>query len=254
MGRTLVRAVAEDGELQLGAAVERLGAQELGADAGDLAGVGALGVPVVDAVAAVLDGFDTLIDFTVPQATLGALDACRAAGKGMVIGTTGFDEAGLGRIRQAAQSIPILMAPNMSVGVNLMFRLVEQAARALGDEVDIEVVEAHHRHKIDAPSGTAVRLGEVLAGTLGRDLSAVAEYGRQGETGARSRRTIGFSALRGGDIVGDHTVLFAGDGERLEITHRAASRMNFAKGALRAAKFLSGRRSGLYDMGDALGI
>ena len=254
MGRTLVRAVAEDGELQLGAAVERLGAQELGADAGDLAGVGALGVPVVDAVAAVLDGFDTLIDFTVPQATLGALDACRAAGKGMVIGTTGFDEAGLGRIRQAARSIPILMAPNMSVGVNLLFRLVEQAARALGDEVDIEVVEAHHRHKIDAPSGTAVYLGEVLAKTLGRDLSAVAEYGRQGETGTRSRRTIGFSALRGGDIVGDHTVLFAGDGERLEITHRAASRMNFAKGALRAAKFLSGRRSGLYDMGDALGI
>lgn len=254
MGRTLVRAVAEDGELQLGAAVERPGAQELGADAGDLAGVGALGVPVVDAVAAVLDGFDTLIDFTVPQATLGALDACRAAGKGMVIGTTGFDEAGLGRIRQAARSIPILMAPNMSVGVNLLFRLVEQAARALGDEVDIEVVEAHHRHKIDAPSGTAVRLGEVLAKTLGRDLSEVAEYGRQGETGARSRHTIGFSALRGGDIVGDHTVLFAGDGERLEITHRAASRMNFAKGALRAAKFLSGRRSGLYDMGDALGI
>ena len=254
MGRTLVRAVAEDDELQLGAAVERLGAQELGADAGELAGVGALGVPVVDAVAAVLDGFDTLIDFTVPQATLGALDACRAAGKGMVIGTTGFDEAGLGRIRQAAQSIPILMAPNMSVGVNLLFRLVEQAARALGDEVDIEVVEAHHRHKIDAPSGTAVYLGEVLAKTLGRDLSEVAEYGRQGETGARSRRTIGFSALRGGDIVGDHTVLFAGDGERLEITHRAASRMNFAKGALRAAKFLSGRRNGLYDMGDALGI
>lgn len=254
MGRTLVRAVAEDGELQLGAAVERPGARELGADAGDLAGVGALGVPVVDAVAAVLDGFDTLIDFTVPQATLGALDACRAAGKGMVIGTTGFDEAGLGRIRQAAQSIPILMAPNMSVGVNLMFRLVEQAARALGDEVDIEVIEAHHRHKIDAPSGTAVYLGEVLAKTLGRDLSEVAEYGRQGETGARPRRTIGFSALRGGDIVGDHTVLFAGDGERLEITHRAASRMNFAKGAVRAAKFLSGRRSGLYDMGDALGI
>lgn len=254
MGRTLVRAVAEDDGLQLGAATERLGASELGADAGELAGVGVLGVPVVDAVASVLDGFDTLIDFTVPQATLAALDACRVAGKGMVIGTTGFDEAGMADIRQAAQSIPILMAPNMSVGVNLMFRLVEQAARALGDEVDIEVIEAHHRHKIDAPSGTALHLGEVLAKTLGRDLSEVAEYGRHGETGARPRRTIGFSALRGGDIVGDHRVLFAGDGECLEITHRAASRMNFAKGALRAAKFLSGRRSGLYDMQDALGI
>ena len=254
MGRTLVQAVAADDDLQLGAAIERLGVKEVGADAGELAGVGALGVPVVDAVAAALDGFDTLIDFTVPQATLAALDACRVAGKGMVIGTTGFDEAGLAGIRQAAQSIPILMAPNMSVGVNLMFRLVEQAARALGDEVDIEVIEAHHRHKIDAPSGTAVYLGQILAETLGRDLNEVAEYGRHGETGARPRRSIGFSALRGGDIVGDHTVLFAGEGERLEITHRAGSRMNFAKGALRAAKFLSGRRSGLYDMGDALGI
>ena len=254
MGRTLVRAVAEDDDLQLGAATERLGAKEVGADAGELAGVGALGVPVVDAIAAALDGFDTLIDFTVPQATLGALELCRAAGKGMVIGTTGFDERGLAGIRKAAQSIPILMAPNMSVGVNLMFRLVEQAARVLGDAVDIEVIEAHHRHKIDAPSGTAVRLGQILADTLRRDLNEVAEYGRQGEIGARSRRTIGFSALRGGDIVGDHTVLFAGEGERLEITHRAASRMNFAKGALRAAKFLADQRSGLYGMRDALGV
>lgn len=256
MGRTLAQAVALDGELQLGAAIERPGAKEVEMDAGVVAGMGHWGVPVVDSVAAALaqQDFATLIDFTVPQATLGALDACRAAGKSMVIGTTGFDAAGLARIRQAAQSIPIVMAPNMSIGVNLMFRLVEQAARALGDEVDIEVIEAHHRHKMDAPSGTAVRLGQILAGTLGRDLDEVAEYGRQGETGARRRTTIGFSALRGGDIVGDHSVLFAGEGERIEITHRAASRMNFAKGALRAAKFLAGKSNGLFDMGDVLGI
>lgn len=256
MGRTLVQALALDGELQLGAAIERPGADEVGADAGVLAGIGHWGVPVVDSVAAALaqpqQDFAILIDFTVPQATLGALDVCRAAGKGMVIGTTGFDEAGLARIRQAAQSIPIVMAPNMSIGVNLMFSLVELAARVLGDEVDIEVIEAHHRHKIDAPSGTAVRLGQILAGVLGRDLNEVAEYGRQGETGARHRRTIGFSALRGGDIVGDHTVLFAGEGERIEVIHRATSRMNFAKGALRAAKFLAGESNGLFDMGDVL--
>ncbi len=252
MGRTLIQAVFEDDELQLGAATERPSAHELGADAGELAGVGAMGVPLVGSVAEVLEGFDTLIDFTVPQATLGALHSCCATGKGVVIGTTGFDEAGLAQIRQAAQIIPILMAPNMSIGVNLMFRLVEQAAQALGNEVDIEVVEAHHRHKMDAPSGTAVRLGQILAKALGRNLDEVAEYGRQGQTGARARRAIGFSALRGGDIVGEHTVMFAGEGERIEITHRAGSRMNFAKGALRAVKFLADKRNGLYDMGDAL--
>ncbi|MYG13453.1 MAG: 4-hydroxy-tetrahydrodipicolinate reductase [Gammaproteobacteria bacterium] len=252
MGRTLIQAIAEDGALQLGAAIEQPGAPSVGADAGEVAGVGALGVAIADSVVAVIEDFETLINFTVPEATLAAVDACHDAGRGLVIGTTGFDAAGLARIRAAAEAIPILMAPNMSIGVNLMFRLVEQAARALGDEVDIEVVEAHHRHKIDAPSGTAVRLGELVAGALGRTLEEDAVYGRQGETGARSRRTIGFSALRGGDIVGDHTVMFAGGGERLEITHRAASRMNFALGALRAAKFLADKGHGLFDMQDVL--
>ena len=252
MGRTLIQAVAEDGALTLGAAIEQPGAPALGSDAGEIAGVGALGVAIADSVAEVVEDFETLIDFTVPNATLAAVDACHDAGRGLVIGTTGFDAAGLARIRAAAEAVPILMAPNMSIGVNLMFRLVERAARALGDEVDIEVVEAHHRHKIDAPSGTAVRLGEIVAGALGRSLEEDAVYGRQGETGPRARRTIGFSALRGGDIVGEHTVMFAGGGERLEITHRAASRVNFALGALRAAKFLADKGHGLFDMQDVL--
>ena len=252
MGRTLIQAVAEDGALRLGAAIEQPGVAALGADAGEVAGVGALGVAIGDSVIEATGKFDTLIDFTVPQATLAAVDACHDAGRGLVIGTTGFDAAGLARIRGAAEAVPILMAPNMSIGVNLMFRLVEQAARALGDEVDIEVVEAHHRDKIDAPSGTSVRLGEIVAGALGRSLEEDAVYGRQGETGVRSRRTIGFSTLRGGDIVGEHTVMFAGGGERLEITHRAASRMNFALGALRAAKFLADKGHGLFDMQDVL--
>ena len=252
MGRTLIQAVAEDGGLELGAAIEQRGAPSVGTDAGEVAGVGALNVAIVDSVAGAIGDFETFIDFTVPAATLAAVDACHDAGRAMVIGTTGFDAPGLARIRAAAEAIPILMAPNMSIGVNLMFRLVEQAARALGDEVDIEVIEAHHRHKIDAPSGTAVRLGEIVAGALGRSLDEDAVYGRQGETGARSRRTIGFSALRGGDIVGEHTVMFAGGGERLEITHRAGSRMNFALGALRAAKFLADKGHGLFDMRDVL--
>ncbi len=254
MGRTLIQAVVNDHELELGAAIERQDRPEIGQDAGELIGAGNLGVAVVDAVAVAVEQFETLIDFTVPEATLAAVDVCRAAGRAMVIGTTGFDPAGLARIRQSAQTIPVLMAPNMSIGVNLVFRLVEQAARVLGDGVDIEVVEAHHRHKIDAPSGTAVRLGEILADTLGRDLAEVAEYGRQGETGARDRRTIGFSVLRGGDIVGEHSVLFIGEGERIEITHRANSRMNFAQGALRAAKFLAGKPNGLFDMQDMLAL
>ena len=252
MGRTLMQAVLDDDALELGAATERPGAPEIGGDAGDLVGAGAVGVIVAAALAEAVQDFDVLIDFTIPAATLANLDTCHAAGRALVIGTTGFDAAGRARIRQAAQRIPILMAPNMSVGVNLMFRLVDQAARVLGDDVDIEVIDLHHRHKMDAPSGTAVRLGEVLAQALGRDLSEVAEYGRQGETGPRRRQAIGFSVLRGGDVVGEHSVLFAGDGERLEITHRAGSRMNFARGALRAAKFLADKPNGLFDIQDVL--
>lgn len=254
MGRTLIEAVHQAEDLTLGAALERPGLTLLGSDAGELAGVGALGVTVGDDLAAAAGDFDTLIDFTVPQATLANLAVCESQGKAMVIGTTGIDAAGMERIRQAAESIAILMAPNMSVGVNLTFKLVELAARVLGDDVDIEIVEAHHRHKIDAPSGTALRVGQVVADALGRDLDEVAVYGRQGTTGARERQTIGFATVRAGDIVGEHTVLYAGNGERLEITHRAESRRNFAEGALRAVRYLREQRQGLFDMQDVLGF
>ena len=252
MGRTLVQAVAADADLALGAALERPAMPLIGQDAGELAGVGGLQVPVGDSLAGALPQFDVLIDFTVPAATLEAVSVCRGAGKSLVIGTTGFDAEGLQRIRAAARDIPILMAPNMSLGVNLLFQLIEQAARALGDAFDVEILEAHHRHKIDAPSGTALRMGQILAEALGRDLAETAVYARQGETGARRRDAIGFATLRAGDIVGEHTALFAGIGERLEITHRASSRANFAQGALRAAKFLQGRPPGLHDMQDVL--
>jgi 4-hydroxy-tetrahydrodipicolinate reductase len=254
MGRTLIQAIREADGLTLGAAVERPGSSLVGSDAGELAGVGRLDVTVADDLAAVADDFDILIDFTVPEATLTHAGVCESRGKGLVIGTTGFDAEGRDRIAAAAGRIPVLMAPNMSVGVNLMFRLAELAARVLGDDVDIEIVEAHHRHKIDAPSGTAVRLGELIAGAVGRDLDEVAVYGREGVTGERRRETIGFATVRAGDIVGEHTVLYAGAGERLEITHRAQSRMNFAQGALRAARFLAEKPQGLFDMQDVLGF
>ncbi len=254
MGRTVVQAVAEDDALRLGAAVDRPGISLIGADAGEVAGVGSLGVPIVDSLAAVVDAFDVLIDFTVPAATLQAVEVCRAAGRQAVIATTGIGAGGTAAIREAAADIAIVMAPNMSVGVNLVFRLTELAARVLGEDTDIEIIDLHHRHKIDAPSGTAVRLGEIVAETVGRDLDEVAVYGREGDTGARDRRTIGFETIRAGDVVGEHTVLFGGTGERVEITHRANSRMNFALGALRAVRFLEAKTSGLYDMQDVLGL
>ena len=254
MGRTVVQAVAGDDSFRLGAASERPGMPFVGADAGEVAGVGALGVPIVDSLADAVDAFDVLIDFTVPAAALQAVDICRSAGKRAVIATTGIGADGVAAIRQAAGKIAIVMAPNMSVGVNLVFRLTELAARVLGEDTDIEIIDLHHRHKIDAPSGTAVRLGQIVADTLGRDLDEVAVYGREGETGARDRRTIGFETIRAGDVVGEHTVLFGGTGERVEITHRANSRMNFARGALRAARFLEDKSTGLFDMQDVLGL
>ena len=254
MGRTVVQAVAEDEGVRLGAALERPGMPLLGADAGELAGVGELGVRVVDSLSAVVDDFDALIDFTVPAATLRAVEVCRAAGKQAVIATTGIGAEGTAAIRKAAGDIAIVMAPNMSVGVNLVFRLTELAARVLGEDTDIEIIDLHHRHKIDAPSGTAVRLGQIVAQAVGRNLDEVAVYGREGETGARDRRTIGFETIRAGDVVGEHTVLFGGTGERVEITHRANSRMNFARGSLRAVRFLEDRTTGLYDMQDVLGL
>ncbi len=255
MGRTLVEAIdlAGDG-LSLTAAVEQPGSSLLGADAGELAGLGKNGVTVVGDLAEVIGDIDVLIDFTVPAATLANLDLCAGNGVAMVIGTTGFTPEEQGLIEQAAAKTAICKASNFSTGVNLCFKLLETAAKVLGDDVDIEVYEAHHRHKIDAPSGTALSMGQVVADTLGRDLQKVAVYGREGQTGARDRETIGFATVRAGDIVGDHTVTFAAEGERVEITHRASSRMSFARGAVRAAAWVAGQKPALYDMRNVLDL
>ena len=254
MGRALVEACHSSTGMRLGAALDRTGSAVLGADAGELSGLAKLGVAVGGDLHALLKDFDVLVDFTRPEASLGYLDICRQAGKKLVIGTTGFDAAGKAAITAAAKEIAIVFAPNMSVGVNLSFKLIDLAARVLGEDADIEIIEAHHRHKVDAPSGTALRMGEVAAAALGRDLKDCAVYGREGITGERAHATIGFATVRGGDIVGDHTVLFASEGERVEITHKASSRITFAKGALRAARWLADRKNGLYDMQDVLGL
>ncbi len=254
MGRTLIEAINQAPGLVLAAAVEQPGSSLVGADAGELAGLGKIGVAVSGDLAAVVDDIDVLIDFTVPAATLANLALCAAAGKAVVIGTTGFSASEDEDIKRAAGRVPVCKASNFSTGVNLCFKLLDMAARVLGDDVDIEIVEAHHRHKIDAPSGTALSMGGVVANALGRDLAEVAVYGREGQTGARNRDTIGFATVRAGDIVGDHTVIFAADGERVEITHKASSRMSFARGAVRAAGWLNGREPALYDMQDVLGL
>ncbi|MDY6955580.1 MAG: 4-hydroxy-tetrahydrodipicolinate reductase [Pseudomonadota bacterium] len=254
MGRALLAAAHGRDDLSVTVALEAPGHAALGQDAGVLAGLEALGVPLTDALAEQTGQFDVLIEFTRPEPTLLHLTQCRQDGRAMVIGTTGLDAAQRQALESAARDIPIVFAPNMSVGVNLSLKLMETAARVLGDSVDIEIIEAHHRHKVDAPSGTALRMGEVIADALGRDLQNCAVYGREGHTGARNRKTIGFATVRAGDIIGEHTVLFAGEGERLEITHRATSRENFAQGALRAAVWLGGRSAGLYDMPDVLGL
>lgn len=253
MGRTLIQALAAAEDMQLVAATVRPDSEDLGQDAGVLAGIGELGVPIRSELRECAD-FDVLIDFTAPESCLKFVGYCRAHGKRMVIGTTGLHDQDFEAIKAAACDIPIVLSPNMSVGVNLALRLLETAAKALGDEADIEILEAHHRHKVDAPSGTALRMGEVVARALGRDLKICAQYGRQGNTGERDRRTIGFASVRAGDIIGEHTVLFAGEGERLEITHKASSRMAFARGALRAARWLMAQEPGLYDMQDVLGF
>ncbi len=255
MGRCLIEACQQRAdEVQFNAAIEHPESSLVGADAVEVAGLGRSEVKISASINAVSDDFDVLIDFTRPDVTMANLAVCRRVGRAMVIGTTGFSDEEKQAISDAANVIPILFAPNMSVGVNLCFKLLEMAARVMGDEVDIEVIEAHHRHKIDAPSGTALRMGEVIAETLGRDLNECAVYGREGETGERDRKTIGFETIRAGDIVGDHTVLFAAMGERIEITHKASSRMTFATGAVRAALWLKERKNGLYDMQDVLGL
>lgn len=254
MGLCLIKAAAMTDKARLSAAVSRPGSDAIGKDAGELAGIGELGVKVVDDLAAVVEQFDVLIDFTRPDASMAFIELCRQAGKRIVIGTTGYSEAQKAVINEAARDVAIVLAPNMSIGVNLSLKLLEMAAKVMGDYTDIEIIEAHHRHKVDAPSGTALRMGEVVAHTLGRDLKHCAVYGREGNTGERDPKTIGFSTIRAGDIVGEHTVMFADDGERLEITHKATSRMTFANGAVRAAIWLNNKPNGLYDMQDVLGL
>ena len=253
MGRTLIEAVQREPGAVLAAALEHAGNPFLGKDAGELVGA-PCGVRITADLDEALAGADCLIDFTRPEGTLQHLEACRRHRVSLVIGTTGFSAQGKKAIEDAATEIPVVFAPNMAVGVNAVFRLLDVAARILNEGYDIEVIEAHHRHKVDAPSGTALRMGEVVAGALGRDLSECAVYGREGHTGERPATQIGFSTIRGGDIVGDHTVLFAADGERIEITHKSASRMPYARGALRAGRFMRGHARGLFDMQDVLGL
>jgi 4-hydroxy-tetrahydrodipicolinate reductase len=254
MGRALIEACRDDVTAKLAAAVERPDSSLVGIDAGEMAGLGRLGVPVGGGLETLGDGFDVLIDFTAPAVTMASLAHCREYGKRLVIGTTGLDAEQKEAITDASVDTAIVFAPNMSVGVNLTFKLAEIAARVLGDSVDVEIIEAHHRHKVDAPSGTALRLGEVVADALGRDLAECAVYGREGHTGPRDRATIGFETIRAGDIVGEHTVLYAATGERVEITHRASSRMTFAQGAVRAANWLAEKEQGMFDMQDVLGL
>jgi 4-hydroxy-tetrahydrodipicolinate reductase len=253
MGRTLVEALLASADCALAGALDVPGSASVGQDAAAFLGQRS-GVAITAELRTGLSGADVLIDFTRPEGTLAHLAVCRDLGVKAVIGTTGFSDAHKAAIAEHARHVAIVMAPNMSVGVNVVLALLSHAARALSEGYDIEVIEAHHRHKVDAPSGTALRMGEVVAAALGRDLKACAVYGREGVTGERDPSTIGFATVRGGDIVGDHTVLFAGTGERIEITHKSSSRATYAQGSLRAARFLMGRESGLYDMHDVLGM
>jgi 4-hydroxy-tetrahydrodipicolinate reductase len=255
MGRTLVQVCRENSYgVGLAGATEHVESSLIGTDAGELAGIGNLDVPIIADLDACESKLDVVIDFTHPEATLNHVSFCREHGIRMVIGTTGFDVRQQQIIRSAAEDIALVMAPNMSVGVNLCLKLLEITARAFSDEADVEVIEAHHRHKVDAPSGTALRMGEVVAQALGRDLAQCAVFSREGQTGARDPKTIGFETIRAGDIVGEHTVMFAATGERVEISHKASNRMTFAQGAVRAAAWVMSQRDGLYDMQDVLGL
>ena len=254
MGRALIDAIQQSDKARLTVALERPGSSVIGTDVGELAGLGPLGVKTVDDIRAMVDEFDVLIDFTRPDVTEANLEVCQDANKKIVIGTTGFSDQQKAFIKTVSETTGIVFAPNMSVGVNLCFKLLDIAARIMGEYTDIEVIEAHHRHKVDAPSGTALRMGEVVANALGRDLKDCAVYGREGITGERDRKTIGFETIRAGDIVGEHTVMFADIGERVEITHKASSRMTFANGAVRAADWIMQHNKGLFDMQDVLGL
>ena len=253
MGQMLIEAVRAADDCVLSGALDIAASPAIGHDAGAFAGQ-TTGVLITADIAQGLKNSRVLIDFTRPEGTMAHLAVCRANGVAMVIGTTGFTDSQKTEIAQAAKHIPIMMAPNMSVGVNVTLKLLEMAAKALATGYDIEIIEAHHRHKVDAPSGTALKMGEVIADALGRDLKDCAVYAREGVTGERDPSSIGFATIRGGDIVGDHTVLFAGTGERIEITHKSSSRSTYAQGSLRAARFLAGQKSGLFDMFDVLGL
>jgi 4-hydroxy-tetrahydrodipicolinate reductase len=253
MGRMLIGRCMQDPGFKLMAAIEHSESSLVGVDAGLLSGSTSAGVKVTSNLIEVIRSIDILIDFTTPESTLSNVLVCQEKGKPIVIGTTGLGE-NIRALESASQYIPIMFAPNMSIGVNICFQVLESVARALGDEFDVEIIEAHHRDKIDSPSGTALRMGEIVAKALGRDLSDCALYGREGDVGVREPKTIGFGTLRGGDIVGEHTVMFAGPGERIEITHRASDRSNFANGALKAAKWLESKKHGLYDMLDVLNL
>ena len=254
MGKTILEVISETDGISAGAAIEQSDSPALGLDAGEQAGIGRLGVSVTDNIQSVIDDFDVLIDFTRADAVLQNLEACRAGNKKAVIGTTGLSAEQQEVLKAASEETAIVFAPNMSVGVNLCFKLAELAASIVGDSTDIEIIEAHHNRKIDAPSGTAVRLGEIVAAELGRDLAECGVYGREGFTGPRDRKTIGFETIRAGDIVGEHTLMFAGAGERVEIRHVATSRKTFAGGAVRAAQWIMDKETGLYSMQDVLGL
>jgi len=253
MGRMLIEAVRASGDCVLAGALDIASSPAIGSDATAFLGV-ASGVPITADVRAGLANADVLIDFTRPEGTLEHLAVCAQVGVNMVIGTTGFTAEQKEAIKDAARDIAIVMAPNMAVGVNVVFKLLAQAAKALKEGYDIEIIEAHHRHKVDAPSGTALKMGEVVAEAVGRDLKECAVYGREGVTGERDPSTIGFATIRGGDVVGDHTVLFAGIGERIEITHKSSSRATYAQGSLRAVRFLAHQPHGLFGMDDVLGL
>lgn len=254
MGANLVQSCDKAPQTELTVALERPGSETEGRDAGLLAGIEAQNVPIQCHLEGIEQAFDVLIDFTRPEATLEKLAYCVEHGKAMVIGTTGFTEKQKADIAAAAEQIPVVFAPNMSVGVNVTFKLLELAAKVIGETTDIEIIEAHHRNKVDAPSGTALGMGEVIAKALNWDMKDHAVYAREGITGAREEHSIGFSTIRGGDIVGDHTVMFAADGERVEITHKASSRQTFSNGAVRAAAWLANKGPGLYNMQDVLGL
>ena len=253
MGKMLIEAVLQTTDCELVGALDIASSPAIGRDPGEFLGK-ATGVKITDSLDKALEHADALIDFTRPEGTLEHLKACQKHGVNLIIGTTGFDDAGIAAIHAAGQQIGIVFSPNMAVGVNVTFKLLEVAAKILSHGYDIEIIEAHHRHKVDAPSGTALKMGEVVANAIGRNLKECAVYGREGVTGERDPSTIGFATVRGGDIVGDHTVLFAGIGERVEITHKSSSRATYAQGSIRAVRYLAAQGKGVYDMQDVLGL